>query len=114
MAKKNRNDNGGMVYSTGKSITPHGDDDDQAAISPEDQLLYVSIDRKQRKGKEVTLIEGFKGTDSNRTDLAKTLKSKCGTGGTAKDGDIIIQGNFRDKIILMLEAEGFRVKRKGG
>ena len=79
-----------------------------------EQLLYLSIDRKQRRGKEVTLIEGFQGPDLALVELAKNLKSKCGTGGSAKDGQIIIQGNFRDKIILMLESEGYKVKRKGG
>jgi translation initiation factor 1 len=116
MAKKNTSGaGGGMVYSTGNSGSSNDRSQaSQKAVPASDQLLYVSIDRKQRRGKEVTLIEGFQGPDLALAEMAKTLKSKCGTGGSAKDGQIIIQGNFRDKIILMLEGEGYKVKRKGG
>ena len=110
--KKNRID---VVYSTNPNFNfDHEDEFENETLAPGDQLLYVSIDRKQRGGKEVTLIEGFVGTDDDLKDLGKLLKSKCGVGGTAKDGEIIIQGKFKDKVAELLEAEGYKVKKKGG
>lgn len=113
MGKKRERGYDGMVYSTSGS---YGDDDyeEEETLPPNEQMLYVSIDRKQRKGKEVTLVEGFVGTDDDLNYLAKMLKSKCGVGGNAKDGDILVQGNKRDKVIQILEAEGYKTKRKGG
>lgn len=110
--KKERLD---IVYSTNPNYSyQFEEEEEQATLAPKDQLLYVSIDRKQRGGKEVTLIEGFVGTDDDLKDLGKQLKSKCGVGGTAKDGEIIVQGSFRDKIIELLQKDGYKVKRKGG
>ena len=83
-------------------------------LTKSEQRLYVSIDRKQRGGKEVTLVEGFVGTDDDLKELAKLLKSKCGVGGAAKDGEILVQGNFNDKVFDMLLKEGYGVKKKGG
>lgn len=104
-----------VVYSTNPDFKYDFDEEEtQETPDPSQQLLYVSIDRKQRGGKEVTLVEGFKGTDDDLKELGKLLKSKCGVGGTAKDGEIIVQGNFRDKVMALLEQEGYRVKRKGG
>ena len=77
-------------------------------------MLYVSIDRKQRAGKEVTLVEGFVGTEEDLKDLGKLLKSKCGVGGTVKDGVIMIQGNFKEKLADILVKENYKVKKKGG
>lgn len=105
----------GILYSTNPNYHyEESSNEEQQTLAPGQQLLYVSIDKKQRAGKEVTLIEGFVGTADDLNDLGKFLKSKCGVGGTAKDGEIIIQGNFRDKVIPMLEKEGYKVKRKGG
>lgn len=110
--KKKRVD---VVYSTNPDFNYDFDDDHQEETLPVDeQLLYVSIDRKKRKGKEVTLIEGFVGTDEDLKALGKLLKSSCGVGGTVKDGEILIQGSFRDKVIEILEKKGYKTKRKGG
>ena len=114
MSKKGRKGGSGVVYSTSGDYGSDDKEDEDETLTPGDQLLYVSIDRKQRRGKEVTLIEGFVGHTDDLSYLAKVLKTKCGVGGNAKDGDIIIQGNKRDKVIELLEKEGYRVKRKGG
>lgn len=109
--KKNRH----IVYSTNPNFEYDlNEDDEQETLPPGEQQLYVSIDRKKRAGKEVTLVEGFIGTEADLKDLAKMLKNKCGVGGSAKDNEIIIQGNHKDKIARLLEEEGFRVKKKGG
>ncbi len=110
-----KNKNGGLVYSTNPNQSWDDDqNDDQESVDFSEQKLYVSIDRKNRGGKEVTLIEGFQGPEDELKDLGKTLKSKCGVGGSAKNGEIIVQGNFRDKIMDLLKGMGFQVVRKGG
>jgi len=104
-----------VVYSTNPSFSYQEEEEEvQDTLSKNQQKLYVSIDKKQRAGKEVTLIEGFIGLEDDLKELGKVLKSKCGVGGSVKDGEIIIQGNFRDKIIELLQKEGYGVKRKGG
>ncbi|MEN9400669.1 MAG: hypothetical protein RL632_1772 [Bacteroidota bacterium] len=104
-----------VVYSTNPDFNFQFDEEEEIETLPTgQQLLYVSIDRKQRGGKEVTLIEGFVGKEDDLKELGKLLKSKCGVGGTVKDNEVLIQGNFRDKIIDLLTKEGYRVKRKGG
>jgi translation initiation factor 1 len=113
MAKKKERLN--VVYSTNPDFQFEYDEDEQPDTLPvNQQKLYVSIDRKQRGGKEVTLIEGFIGSEDDLKDLGKMVKQKCGVGGTVKDGEILIQGNFRDKVCALLEKEGYQVKRKGG
>lgn len=112
---KNKKERLNVVYSTNPNFNyDYEANEEVETIEPNKQTLYVSIDRKQRGGKEVTLIEGFIGKDDDLKELGKQLKSKCGVGGTAKDGEIIIQGAFRDKIMELLQKEGFKVKRKGG
>lgn len=111
MSKKKKH----VVYSTNPDFQYEFDEDqEQETLPPSEQSLYVSIDRKRRAGKEATIVEGFVGEVDDLKDLGKTLKSKCGVGGTAKAGEILIQGNFRDKICGILEELGYRVKKKGG
>jgi translation initiation factor 1 len=113
MAKKKEKLN--VVYSTNPNFNYEFEEEESVETLPKNQQkLYVSIDRKQRGGKEVTLVEGFVGSDEDLKDLGKLLKSKCGVGGTAKDNEILIQGNFRDKVFDMLTKEGYQVKKKGG
>ncbi len=109
--QKNR---GGMVYSTNADYEYEEENTEEETLPNAEQLLYVSIDRKKRKGKEVTLIEGFIGTDEDIKVLGKQLKTACGVGGTVKNGEILIQGGFRDKIIELLNNKGYKTKRKGG
>ncbi|MFM7667677.1 MAG: translation initiation factor [Bacteroidota bacterium] len=114
MAKKNK-ERLNVVYSTNPNFQYEVESNEEIeTLEPKFQKLYVSLDKKQRAGKEVTLIEGFIGSENDLKELGKTLKSKCGVGGTVKDGEIVIQGNFRDKIIELLQKEGYQVKRKGG
>ena len=104
-----------IVYSTNPNFSIEDEENEPIeTLSPGEQLLYVSIDRKQRAGKEVTLIEGFVGEAEDLTDLGKELKSKCGVGGSVKNGIILLQGNFRDRIIELLDKKGYSTKRKGG
>lgn len=112
MAKKKKLN---VVYSTNPDFDYSYDDEQEDELLPaNEQRLYVSIDRKRRAGKEVTLVEGFVGPQDDLKDLAKLLKSKCGVGGAAKDGEILIQGAFKDKIYDLLVIEGYSVKKKGG
>lgn len=112
---KNKKNRVNVVYSTNPDFDfDHEEELEEETLDPGDQLLYVSIDRKQRGGKEVTLVEGFVGLESDLKELGKYLKSKCGVGGAAKDGDIIVQGKFKDKVAQLLEEKGYRVKKKGG
>ncbi|PCJ82591.1 MAG: translation initiation factor [Bacteroidetes bacterium] len=114
MAKRRRK-NDGMVFSTNTGFS--WDDDevkDHSQWSKDECVLYVSLDRKQRAGKPVTLVEGYDGPPSELLALGKTLKVQCGVGGTVKEGCILIQGDHRDKVVLKLEKDGFKVKRKGG
>ena len=105
----------GTVYSTNPDFQyENGDDDEQETIIPQQQNLKVSLDRKKRKGKSVTLVTGFIGANNDLKDLGKLLKLKCGVGGTVKDGEIMVQGDFCVKIIEILKKENFKVKRSGG
>lgn len=114
MAKTPKNKKSPLVYSTNPNFSFDEEEESVDTIENQYQKLYVSIDKKQRAGKEVTLIEGFIGSEDDLKELGKMLKSKCGVGGSVKDGDVIIQGNFRDKVMEILQKEKYQVKRKGG
>lgn len=102
----------GVVYSTNPDFAyDMNDTEEQATLAPDRQRLTVRIDRRQRAGKQVTLVEGFIGTAEDLSGLARTLKTKCGVGGTAKDGEITIQGDFRDKVVELLKSMGYNAKR---
>lgn len=102
----------GVVYSTNPDFVYQQEArEEQATLEPAEQRLTVRIDRRQRAGKQVTLVEGFVGTSEDLAALAKTLKTKCGVGGTAKDGEITIQGDLRDKLVALLQGMGYNAKR---
>ena len=105
----------GVVYSTNSDFDYDKDKQEQADTPPpSEQKLYVSLDKKNRKGKSVTLIEGFMGSETDLKKLGKELKGICGSGGSAKDGEILVQGDFRDRISSYLQDKSYVVKRKGG
>lgn len=112
--KKVLNDFGGIMYSTDPSFSFEEDSTPAAALPASQQDLRVMLDRKNRGGKAVTLVTGFHGTPADLEALGKMLKSKCGVGGAAKDGEILIQGDFREKVFLLLQKEGYKVKKSGG
>ena len=102
----------GVVYSTNPDFKYVTDEPvEEETLEPGKQKLIVRIDRRQRAGKQVTLIEGFKGKSEDLAALAKTLKTRCGVGGTAKDGEITIQGDLRDKLVTLLTSMGYNEKR---
>ena len=116
MGKKNKNKRTGIVFSTDPDFEYQYEQEQEAeTLDPAQQRLRVLIDRKKRKGKEVTLITGFVGAEDDLKDLGKMLKSKCGVGGSVKDGEILVQGNQRDKVVkLLLDAGYSQTKKSGG
>jgi len=116
MAKNKKNRRLGVVFSTDPDYQYQQEAEETADTSPkQQQKLRVQIDRKKRRGKEVTLITGFLGSTDDLKALGKFLKSKCGVGGSVKDGEILIQGNHKVKIIDLLKSDGYsQTKGVGG
>lgn len=106
-------DLGGFVFSTDENFD-YSSDEKTETLPNNEQYLEAHFSNKGRGGKTVTIIKGFKGTEEDLKTLSKKLKTKCGVGGSVKDGEIIIQGNYRDKIIDLLKKENYHVKRVGG
>jgi len=105
----------GIVYSTNPNFQYSFDKtSEHETLPPQQQDLRVLIEKKHRGGKTVTIIKGFVGKQDDMDELAKFLKTRCGVGGTSKDGEILIQGDFRDKIMELLFTKGYKAKRAGG
>ncbi|NMM50243.1 translation initiation factor [Marinigracilibium pacificum] len=117
MARQKKNkfkDRDGIVFSTSDDFEySYNDDSEEETLDPQDQDLRIWLDRKGG-GKIATVIKGFIGSDDDLKTLGKELKSKCGVGGTAKSGEIIIQGDNRDKVLDYLTSKGYRAKKAGG
>ena len=115
MAKKNdwkRRE--GIVFSTESDFNySYQHDESTVTLPPQQQNLKVLLDKSGRAGKQVTLVSGFVGSSKDLESLGKLLKSKCGAGGSVKDGEVIIQGDFRDKVVQVLLAEGYKARRAG-
>jgi translation initiation factor 1 len=105
----------GVVYSTSDDFEFQESQDENLVTLPSSQQnLKVLLDKKARAGKKVTLIEGFVGSEDDLKELGKMLKNKCGVGGSSKDGEILIQGDHRDKVVQVLQAAGYKAKKSGG
>lgn len=112
MKKNDWKDRLGVMYSTNPDFQYNiGEEAEEETLPKEKQLLRISLDKRNRGGKAVTLITGFRGTADDLTALGKFLKVKCGVGGSAKDGEIIIQGDLRTKVLEILQKEGYAKSR---
>ena len=120
MSKKNKKNKknkkgSGVVYSTDPDFNYSAQEPEEEQTLPANQQdLRVSLDKRHRKGKEVTLITGFVGSEDDLKDLGKELKSKLGVGGSAKNGELLIQGDFRDQVVQLLTDKGYKAKKSGG
>jgi translation initiation factor 1 len=112
MAKKNKPDARGFVFSTDPNFSFEAAPDQPDTLPPAMQPLRVRLETKHRAGKTVTVIYGFVGKDEDQEALSKKLKNHCGTGGSAKDGEIIVQGDHRDKVLQWLLKSGYPLSKK--
>ena len=112
MGKRKKNKIG-VMYSTNPNYDFEFEQEEET-LTPENQYLEIWIDKKHRGGKVATLVKGFVGSKADLKELGKLLKSNCGVGGSAKNGEIIIQGNMREKVMKILEKEGYNFKKVGG
>ena len=110
-----RNNTNGLIFSTDPNFKLEEENDNIETLKPNAQKLRIWLETKHRGGKTVAIISGFIGTDDDLQTLSKSLKNACGTGGSAKDGEIIIQGDHREKILQWLQKNGYtQVKKAGG
>jgi len=112
MSKKNKNKY--VVYSTNPDYGNESEYEESELLDPADQLLEVHFEKKGRGGKIAVLVKGFVGPEEDLKELGKLLKTKCGVGGSSKNGEIIIQGDVRPKVLDLLEGLGYKTKRVGG
>ena len=112
MSKKNKPDARGFVFSTDPNFSFEEENNDAETLVPEQQKLRIWLETKHRAGKAATVVKGFIGMDEDLEALGKKLKSFCGTGGSAKDGEIIIQGDQREKVLQWLLKNGYKLTKK--
>lgn len=112
MSRKKSKNSSSIVYSTSDDFKPEMEEEEFISVDPGQQLLKVRLDKKQRGGKTVTLIEGLQMSDQKLEDMSRQLKTHCGGGGSAKNREIIIQGDHRDKIVQWLIKKGFSKAKK--
>ncbi len=111
---KHKSDNNGTVYSTNPDFVFDYGEEEVLTLEPSKQNLRVMLDKKQRGGKKVTLVTGFQGSDLDLAVLGKALKSACGVGGSVKDGEILLQGDFREKVLALLLQKGYNKTKISG
>jgi translation initiation factor 1 len=114
MSKKQKPDRNGFVYSTDPNFRFESEENAKGGLAPAQQKLRVWLETKQRGGKAATVVVGFSGTNAELEALGKQLKSYCGTGGSVKDGEIIVQGDQRDKVLQWLLKNGYTQSKKAG
>lgn len=111
---KHKSDNNGIIYSTNPNFVFDYGEEEAVTLEPAKQNLCVMLDKKQRAGKKVTLITGFQGSDFDLAVLGKELKSACGVGGSVKDGIVLLQGDFREKVLALLLQKGYTKTKISG
>ena len=111
---KHKSDKNGIVYSTNPDYAFDYGEEETITLEPTKQNLRVMLDKKQRAGKKVTLITGFQGSNYDLAVLGKELKSACGVGGSVKDGEILLQGDFREKALALLQEKGYTKTKISG